>query len=182
MVMKISLILSFFFHIILLLGFQKAFPSLWSESETRTYKVELIRPPVEDLKIEDFPDANTAHIKQGKTSPPQNDEATISLNTKDKRYVSYTKIIKERLMRNWRYPPRAREYLIEGKLLLIFSLARKGNITQIKILGSSGHEILDEEAIRAVNAAAPFPSFPEHITVSRLNIKANFDYRLTARR
>ena len=53
-------------------------------------------------------------------------------------------------------------------------------MTHISIIETSGHDILDKEVIRAINNAAPFPSFPGSITVKRLNIKATFDYRLTS--
>ena len=66
--------------------------------------------------------------------------------------------------------------------MVIFSLNRDGKMIQIKVHKPSAYEILDNEAIRAISTAAPFPPFPEHVTASRLNIRANFDYRLTARR
>jgi protein TonB len=43
---------------------------------------------------------------------------------------------------------------------------------------SSGLPILDHAAMEAVRGAAPFPPFPEHITLKRLSIVANFDYRI----
>ena len=76
----------------------------------------------------------------------------------------------------------AKSYLIEGKLMVLFSLVSEGDMVQIKIIEPSGHEILDKEAIRAIRAAAPFPPFPEHIPLRRLNIKASFVYRLTAKK
>jgi len=53
-------------------------------------------------------------------------------------------------------------------------------MTQIKIEQGSGHEILDREVLRAIKASLPFPSFPASIKVARLNIKAQFDYRLSS--
>jgi protein TonB len=85
-------------------------------------------------------------------------------------------------MYQWTYPAEAKELLMEGSLMVIFSLNRDGTMIQIKVNKLSGYEILDKEAIRAIRSAAPFPPFPEHVTASRLNIRANFDYRITARR
>jgi protein TonB len=85
-------------------------------------------------------------------------------------------------MQNWRYPPEARAYLIEGTLVILFSITKDGNMTHIAITETSGHEILDQEVIRAINKAVPFPRFPESISVKRLNINARFDYRLSSKK
>lgn len=105
---------------------------------------------------------------------------TISLDTKDKRYISYTKLVKQRLSSNWGYPRKAKEKLMEGKSHVLFSLSRNGQLIGISITGSSGYEILDQEGIDTIKRAAPFPPFPESITVGRLNINVSFEYRLTS--
>jgi TonB family protein len=181
-IMKISLIVSSIFHIIIFLAFQKVVILDWGGAELRTYWVDLIRPPIEDINIDEISEADSTRLTQEELQTPLDTEDTISLDTKDKRYVDYAVLIKKEIMHNWRYPPEAREYLLEGTLLVVFSVARDGELIQIKILKTSGHEILDMEAVGAIRKAAPFPPFLEHITTSRLNIRANFDYRLTARR
>ncbi len=181
-IMRISLIVSSLFHIIIFLSFQNVFILDWSRAELRTYWVELIRPPIEDINIDEISEADSTRLTYEKQHTPLDTEHTISLDTKDKRYVDYAVLIKKEIMHNWRYPPEAREYLLEGNLLVVFSVGRDGELIQIQILKTSGHEILDMEAVRAIRKAAPFPPFLEHITTSRLNIRANFDYRLTARR
>lgn len=181
-VMRIMLGLSLGIHVLLLLGFQKAFPSLLSPVQNRLYEVELIRPPVEDLDKAADSAAEEARIREEKPpSPSQPLEDTISLNTKDRRYVHYAGVIKERLQAHWDYPSQAQKLLLEGRILLVFTLEENGAMTQIRILDPSGHALLDNEACRAVQAAAPFPRFPEHIQMKRLHIRAAFDYRLTSR-
>ena len=118
--------------------------------------------------------------EQEKTQEP--DQETISLDTQDKRYVSYAKVIKERIAHHWRYPPQARENLIEGKLVLVFGLNRGGAMVDARIITPSGFEILDQEAVRAITQAAPFPPFPAHVQVARLNVVVSFDYRLTSKK
>lgn len=181
-VLRISLILSLFFHVIAILALQEAFPVHWAAEELRTFRVDLIRPPVEDINPEELSPPDVSRPEEEPKPPPSLDQDTISLDTKDERYVTYAKLIKERIGFHWKYPPEAMETLLEGKLMVIFVLARQGEVIQIKITKNSGYEILDNEAIRAVTAAAPFPPFPEHIRVSRLNIKASFDYRLTLKK
>ncbi len=181
-VMRVSLILSLFVHLVVILSLQEAFPLHWQAEELRTYRVDLIRPPVQDMDPEEFSAPDISRKEQEPKPPPSLDQDTISLDTKDERYVTYAKLIKERIGFHWKYPPDALERLLEGKLMVVFSLARKGDVIQIKLMKNSGYETLDKEAVRAIKAAAPFPPFPGHIRVSRLNIKASFDYRLTSKK
>ena len=182
MIMRVSLIISFFLHILILITFQKAFPLHWAVTDLRTYRVELIRPPVENLDTAERPDADLTETPEEETPAPDDSQDTISLDTKDKRYITYAAAIKERISAHWIYPEEAKENLIEGQLTVLFSLNRQGQLADITYLSGSGFAILDEEAARAIRSAAPFPSFPTHITVNRLNVKATFDYRITARR
>jgi TonB family protein len=178
-VIRISVLVSLLLHALLLFTFRNAFSSYWAREDLRTYNVELIRPPIEDMDNEEKADADVAKAKQEDKPPPsQESQETISLDTTDRRYVDYARIIKERILAQWKYPKEARENLVEGKLLVLFSLNKQGNMTEIKVTESSGHDILDREAARAISSASPFPPFPEHVTVSRLNIKASFDYRI----
>ncbi len=181
-VLRISLVLSLFFHVITILALQEAFPLHWVAEELRTFRVDLIRPPVEDINPEELSPPDVSRPNEEPKPPPSLDQDTISLDTKDERYVTYAKLIKERIGFHWKYPPEAMEMLAEGKLMVIFVVVRQGEVIQVKITKNSGHEILDNEAIRAITAAAPFPPFPEHIRVGRLNIKASFDYRLTSKK
>lgn len=182
-IMKASLVVSFLIHVAVGLTFQKAFPIPWATEVLRSYQVELIRPPVRDINLDETTKADIGQVKPDPPAPPAEiTQETISLDTKDHRYVSYAGAVKERIMLQWRYPPEAKFNLMEGKLLLVFSLSRNGQMDRITILSSSGFPLLDEEAVRAVRASAPYPAFPEHIAVGRLNIEANFDYRIAARK
>ncbi len=180
-IMRVTLGISFVVHLILLLAFQGAFPLIDVQEELRTYRVTLIRPPVEDLERY-YEETDLAPPKPQEETPSVEEEHTISLDTEDKQYVSYARIVKERIMRHWVYPPEAKENLIEGNLMAVFSLEPGGRMTHVGVIRASGYEILDREAVRAISMAAPFPPLPEHIRVKRLNIKAAFDYRLTARK
>ena len=177
-----SLFFSLLIHGIIFFAFQNAFPVYFDLKPLQSYRVELIRPPVEDMKTDPLSGTALTRLKERSKPKPKNDQDTISLNTTDERYVSYARLIKERIMKEWRYPEEAKNYLVEGSLSVLFSLIREGQLTQIKITRPSGYDILDQEAIRAIRLSSPFPAFPGHITVSRLNIKANFDYRLTSKK
>jgi TonB family protein len=181
-IMKITLIISLLFHLVLLLSFRNAFPLYPDSEDLRTYTVELIRPPVEDMDRQEKSNGDIDKPKDKAKPVPEETQETISLDTNDKRYVTYARVIKERIMMNWSYPPEAKKNLVEGRLLVLFSLSRDGALTRLDITKSSGYGILDQEAAKAIRNASPFPSFPEHITVSRLNVRATFDYCITTKR
>ena len=182
-IMRVSIAVSILVHFFLILGFQKTFQWPGIGEETRTYRVELLRPPIENIGGGELTQDDLTQInKEQQEKTQQQDQETISLDTKDKRYVSYAGVIKERIAHHWQYPPQAKENLIEGKLVLVFSLNREGGMLEARIITPSGFEILDKEAVRAVTMAAPFPPFPADVTVARLNVVVNFDYRLTARK
>ena len=176
-IMKICLIASVLFHAAALLAINKALPINWKFKVLRTYKVDLLRPPIEKIEEKDQP-PGLARLKEPQKQSPKITEDTISLDTTDTRYVSYARVIKQAVMREWEYPLVARENLIEGELLALFTLARDGALLDVKIIKSSGYKVLDKEALRAIRAASPYPSFPGSIEVSRLHIKARFDYKL----
>ena len=177
-VLRISLVLSLFFHVIAILALQEAFPLHWVAEELRTFRVDLIRPPVEDINPEELSPPDVSRPEE-ELEP---DQDAIALDTKDERYVTYFKLIQGRIGSKWKYPPEAVEALLEGKLLVIFNLNREGELTQIKVKNGSGHEILDSEAIRAITAAAPFPPVPEHIKNSPLKIEAKILYQLKSKK
>jgi len=177
-IMKVCLAISILFHIGLLMGFQTAFP-IRNNQELRSYNVEIIRPPTEDLNKEDLKGSSDS-IDQEKESSSADSQDTISLDTKDARYVEYAGAIKMKIANNWDYPAEARLALMEGEVMALFCLVRDGGMTQVRIEKSSGYDILDKEALRAIKASVPFPSFPESVKVNRLNIKAKFDYRLSS--
>ena len=174
----LSLGLSILIHIGLFYALQGAFPFGRIPENMRTYQVELLRPPVEGLGKDT---GTSAEVEEEKDFPADEQE-TISLDTEDSRYVSYARAIKESIARRWKYPPEAKANLVEGKLQVVFGLNRDGELVRIRVVSPSGHPLLDQEAVRAVRAASPFPSFPDHVQVLRLNIEANFEYRLTSKK
>ncbi len=183
-ILRLCLIVSLVFHAVLVFTLQTAFPTYLAGEDLRIYRVDLIRPPVEDLDMDVKPDTDISKPQEPVTSQASSEDTqeTISLDTDDKRYVSYAQAIKERIAGQWKYPQEARKKKLEGRLVALFSLDREGALTRMDITKSSGHEVLDREAERAIQSAAPFPPFPSTITVSLLNINVSFDYTLSKKK
>lgn len=183
-ILRTCLILSLAFHAVMVLALQNAIPTYLAGEDLRIYRVELLRPPIDDLDLAEKPDTDISKPEEPAASKTSSEETqeTISLDTADKRYVTYAQAIKERIAGQWKYPQEARKKRLEGRLVALFSLNREGALTRMEITRSSGHEVLDREAERAVQSAAPFPPFPSTITVSRLNINVSFDYTLSKKK
>jgi len=100
----------------------------------------------------------------------------IRLDTKDPQYVTYFNSIKRAIEVVWQYPELALRYGLQGRLLLEFSIVGNGDIESAKIIRSSGSNLLDDEALRAVKAAAPFGPIPPWLGKNRIDIVASFEY------
>jgi TonB family protein len=183
-ILRLCLIVSLVFHAVLVFTLQTAFPTYLAGEDLRIYRVDLIRPPVENLDMDVKPDTDISKPQEPVTSQASSEDTqeTISLDTDDKRYVSYAQAIKERIAGQWKYPQEARKKKLEGRLVALFSLDREGALTRLDITKTSGHDVLDREAERAIQSAAPFPPFPSTITVSLLNINVSFDYTLSKKK
>lgn len=106
-------------------------------------------------------------------------EATVSLDSQELKYVSYLSKIKRKIEPKWNYPEKAQSIGLQGKLALCFSIIRDGHLDRIELLSSSGHPLLDKEALKAVRGAAPYYPLPDRLKISRLNILATFEYRIS---
>ena len=59
--------------------------------------------------------------------------------------------------RHKRYPPRASDRRLAGEAVVALTLDRRGRLRRVELIQSSGHPLLDEAAIDAVQRADPFP-------------------------
>jgi protein TonB len=110
------------------------------------------------------------------SSEGQGSEAPVSLDTRNPQYVTYFGSIKRAIESVWEYPQLALKYGLQGKLLMEFSILGTGQLEDARILRSSGSNLLDDEALRAVRTAAPFSPIPSWIGKNRIAIIATFEY------
>jgi len=82
-------------------------------------------------------------------------------------------LIREKIYKNWR-DPLAEEHSKEA--IIAFHIFPKGNIDKPFIKQSSGVEVLDTLAVRAVMDSVPFPQFPKELTKSNLLLSIYFKY------
>jgi protein TonB len=99
----------------------------------------------------------------------------IALDSQEPRYVSYLTSLKQAIEAEWIYPSMALRYGLQGKLRLEFTIFRNGRLEEIHLIRSSGSHLLDDEAIRAVRAAAPYRPLPAWMG-ERQSFTAGFEY------
>ena len=78
------------------------------------------------------------------------------------RYVEDWRLKVERVG-NQNYPEAARAKKLYGSLILTVSIRADGSVEHVEVSKSSGHRILDAAAMRIVEMAAPYATFPPDI-------------------
>ena len=112
-------------------------------------------------------------------------EVFVSARTREFKYANYMSewVRKVERVGNLNYPDAARREGITGKLRLDVALNPDGTVRNITVLRPSGHNILDEAAIRIVNLAGPYAPFPPEIarTDDVLHIIRTWEFSTTNR-
>ena len=104
-------------------------------------------------------------------------EDTVDLSTTEFKYLSYFIKMKRQIESVWQYPKESQIRGEYGTLFLVFTIKSDGYLEGVQLINSSGYARLDNEAVRAINAAAPFAPFPKSWGgLERLNIRATFEY------
>jgi periplasmic protein TonB len=132
--------------------------------------------PVEPQKITPpppEPDVTTADVAPPEVKPPEKVEepkppspitAAPTKGGAPQVPRSYQTLLMRRLQQLKRYPRGARERGEVGVALLEFLLNRDGRVLSRKIVRSSGHAELDDEALAMIERAQPLPAFPPSMT------------------
>ncbi len=101
-----------------------------------------------------------------------------ALNAPEIQYISYFASIKRKIELVWQYPYDAQVAGIQGRLVIHFVIGRDGRLESVDLVDGSGSRILDEEAKRAIRAAAPFDPIPSGYKIPNLEIRGLFVYEM----
>lgn len=88
------------------------------------------------------------------------------------------RIIRRRIESAKRYPPEARRVGYEGTVVISFTINLDGTLTDVRVINSSGHTILDRAAVMTIKRAAPFPSLKPYTTEQSLTLEVPITFRL----
>lgn len=105
-------------------------------------------------------------LSEARDFPERPRRKFISANTREHLYASYMRswVAKVERVGNLNYPEQARRMNLEGSLVLSVDILADGSVDQIRVLRSSGFDVLDEAAVRIVRLSSPFSPLPEDIT------------------
>ena len=98
--------------------------------------------------------------KIGTLGPADRGAGDVITSEKTRYFKMHFSYIKDIIHRQIIYPATAKKMGWEGKVIVSFIISSEGNTRNIMISKSSGHEILDENAVKAVKRASPFPKPP----------------------
>jgi protein TonB len=83
------------------------------------------------------------------------------ISSEKTRYIrAHFSYIKDLIHKQIIYPATAKKMGWDGKVIVSFIISSEGYTRNIMISKSSGHEILDENVVKAVKRASPFPKPP----------------------
>ncbi len=96
----------------------------------------------------------------------------------DKVRVSYRDMVAAKLARAKRYPERAVRNMITGRGSIRLKIDARGEVVSADIAESTQSDLLDDELLRMVGRAAPFPVFPEGMKQTELSLLVPVSFRL----
>ena len=97
---------------------------------------------------------------------------SVTLDTDEFKFISYNRWLKIKVENVLRYPELAAISGFQGTLYIKFDIMKDGSLANLELLRSSGYRILDDEALRAIRSAAPFPPLPDEWGRDRYSIRA----------
>jgi protein TonB len=105
---------------------------------------------------------------------------SVTLDTDEFKFISYNRWLKIKVESVLSYPELAAMSGYQGTLYIKFDIMKDGSLGNLELLKSSGYKILDDEALRAIRASAPFQPLPDDWHMERYSIRAAVLFYLNA--
>lgn len=90
---------------------------------------------------------------------------SIGARTQEYKFASYVESWRQKVERvgNLNYPEAAKNHMIYGQLQLAVYIKSNGELEKVEIRRSSGHQVLDDAAVRIVKMGSPYAAFPDDL-------------------
>jgi len=112
--------------------------------------------------------------RPGQTTAPSVSGSNLSVDASDFPYTYYLRQLHAKVSERWRRPPLVATE--QSSAVVYFEIDREGQIRgDPKIKQSSGNELYDQAALRAVVDAIPFPPLPREFPGQYLKVNFGFD-------
>lgn len=123
-------------------------------------------------------------LSEARSAPERPRRKFISANTREHLYAAYMRswVAKVERVGNMNYPEAARRQNLEGSLVLSVDVLADGSVEQIRVLRSSGIDLLDEAAVRIVRLASPYSELPPEIRAEADVLTITRTWQFSARR
>jgi protein TonB len=105
---------------------------------------------------------------------------SVTLDTDEFKFISYNRWLKYKVESVLKYPELAAVSGLQGTLYIQFDIMKDGSLANLELIRSSGYKILDDEALRAIHATAPFQPLPDGWKMDRYTIRAAVLFYLNA--
>ena len=110
---------------------------------------------------------------QPRTSTPKMDE-----EQENRMLATYGQSISKEIKRYQKYPPIAQRRGWEGTAEVSLQISAEGKVTAITLAKSSGHTVLDQEALEMVRRASPLPQAPPDLRGHALVVAVPIVFKL----
>lgn len=143
--------------------------------------VEEIKPQPEtrELIVESKP-IETSQLAQmePKIIPPVSTHQPITppVNAEEQYLDDHLSTIRDLLVKYRKYPSQAVRLKQEGAVKVTFRLKHNGEVEDVKVVGSSGYDILDEDALSLIKKTAEY--FPKPPKSVRITVPLNYALKI----
>ncbi|MFW7378016.1 MAG: energy transducer TonB [Oligoflexus sp.] len=104
----------------------------------------------------------------------------IDINTTNFRYIGYFTTVRKAFELVWTYPSEAARRGLQGEVQVQFTIMKNGSVERIRVVASSGHKILDDAVIEAIQLSSPYGPLPEGFQKEELTVVGSFRYVLSS--
>jgi len=146
---------------------------------TQQRKQESLRKARDTVVVKREPQPQTSDATNA-ASAATNSAATIGGGNEatHKARVSYHHMVATLLAQAKRYPERAVRSHVTGSGSVRLTIVASGAVEKVEVATSTQSNVLDDELLRMVDRAAPFPSFPSEMNQSEVTLLVPVSFRL----
>lgn len=122
-------------------------------------------------------------VTEGEVEEDINFDPPISLEHQAPIYKSYKTAVRSAIGKLWILPPAAKTQFRPGRLTILATISRDGELLRWVVQKSSGNATLDHAGQEALRSAAPFPPFPPVLShLEQMDLAMHFDYKAIYKR
>jgi TonB family protein len=120
----------------------------------------------------------TQNSAMGPSAPTSSASLSGGNESVQKARVSYHHMVATLLAKSKRYPERAVRGRVTGSGALRITIASTGDVQRVEVIESTQSTVLDDELLRMVERASPFPDFPAGMSQGDVTLVVPVAFRL----